>query len=62
MIYLNKVADYVLQANDSLDGRVSSRENRIPESIQRELDKRRIGDRYARNGFSFIAFKNIETH
>lgn len=36
----------LFQASDSLDGRVSSNENRIPESIQRELDKRRIGDRY----------------
>jgi kinesin family member 12 len=31
---------------DIMDGRVSSSENRIPESIQKELDKRRIGERY----------------
>lgn len=49
MNYWNKAMVFIFQANDSLDGRVSSRENRIPDSIQRELDKRRIGDRYARN-------------
>lgn len=31
---------------DSLDGRVSANENKIPELLQKELDKRRIGDRY----------------
>ncbi|XP_058831163.1 kinesin-like protein KIF12 isoform X2 [Topomyia yanbarensis] len=30
--------------NDSLDGRVSANENKIPELLQKELDKRRIGD------------------
>ena len=30
---------------DILDGRVSSNESRVPESIQKELDRRRIGDR-----------------
>ncbi|XP_058461874.1 kinesin-like protein KIF12 isoform X2 [Malaya genurostris] len=29
---------------DSLDGRVSANENKIPELLQKELDKRRIGD------------------
>lgn len=33
------------QTVDNLNGRVSSNDNRIPDSIQRELDKRRIGDR-----------------
>lgn len=31
---------------DGHDGRVSSNENRIPDTIQRELDQRRIGNRY----------------
>lgn len=31
--------------NELLDGRVSSNENRIPDTIQKELDRRRIGDR-----------------
>ncbi|XP_053669207.1 kinesin-like protein KIF12 [Anopheles marshallii] len=30
--------------NESLDGRVSANENKIPELLQKELDKRRIGD------------------
>ncbi|XP_062560420.1 kinesin-like protein KIF12 [Armigeres subalbatus] len=30
--------------HDSLDGRVSANENKIPELLQKELDKRRIGD------------------
>lgn len=30
---------------ESLDGRVSANENKIPELLQKELDKRRIGDR-----------------
>ncbi|XP_058118647.1 kinesin-like protein KIF12 [Anopheles ziemanni] len=30
--------------NESLDGRVSANENKIPDLIQKELDKRRIGD------------------
>lgn len=34
--------------NESLDGRVSANENKIPELLQKELDKRRIGDRYAK--------------
>lgn len=33
------------KAPENIDGRISSNENRIPESIQKELDKRRIGDR-----------------
>lgn len=36
---------------DILDGRVSSNDNRIPESIQKELDKRRIGNRYGEQFF-----------
>lgn len=31
--------------HESLDGRVSANENKIPELLQKELDKRRIGDR-----------------
>lgn len=34
-------------AADSRDGRVSANENRIPDTIQRELDQRRIGNRCA---------------
>ncbi|XP_035789983.1 kinesin-like protein KIF12 isoform X1 [Anopheles albimanus] len=30
--------------NESLDGRVSANENKIPDLLQKELDKRRIGD------------------
>lgn len=43
-----------------LDGRVSSNENRIPETIQRELDRRRIGDRWAitRNRIKEWSIKN----
>lgn len=31
---------------EARDGRVSANENRIPETIQRELDQRRIGNRF----------------
>lgn len=40
---------FFIKASESLDGRVSSRDNhRMPDSVQRELDKRRIGDRYSK--------------
>jgi hypothetical protein len=44
---------------DILDGRVSSSENRIPESIQKELDKRRIGERYIKSSFNENLFMII---
>ncbi|XP_037041680.1 kinesin-like protein KIF12 isoform X2 [Bradysia coprophila] len=42
---LNASTDNVsTQKSELLDGRVSSNENRIPDTIQKELDRRRIGD------------------
>lgn len=35
-----------IKVPDDNEGRISSNENRIPESIQKELDKRRIGERF----------------
>ncbi|XP_058055403.1 kinesin-like protein KIF12 [Anopheles bellator] len=42
---LNTSADSMSRyRNESLDGRVSANENKIPDLLQKELDKRRIGD------------------
>uniref|UniRef100_A0A182IV57 Uncharacterized protein n=1 Tax=Anopheles atroparvus TaxID=41427 RepID=A0A182IV57_ANOAO len=42
---LSSSADSMSRHRDeSLDGRVSANENKIPDLIQKELDKRRIGD------------------
>jgi kinesin family member 12 len=46
-IWRNPLANSMenMSGRDLLDGRVSSSKSRIPDSIQKEMDKRRIGER-----------------
>ncbi|KFB50096.1 hypothetical protein ZHAS_00018149 [Anopheles sinensis] len=45
--------------NESLDGRVSANENKIPDLIQKELDKRRIGDSLTQSRYPSVSSSGV---